>query len=107
MLRQLGSGPGSPNGAASSTDHDGSRGPDDSSGFYDRSAYSDYNEGSGPGRYPGAANAQQPGTNADWPGATGKPERAYGALPNFNRNADSAERNCSRPSPQWYDRRCA
>jgi hypothetical protein len=107
MLCQLGGGPGSPNGAATSTDYDGSLGTDDSSGLYDRSAYSDYNEGSGPGRDAGAANAQQPGTNADWPGPTGKPERAYGALPNFNGNADSAERSGSRPSPQWHDWRCA
>ena len=107
MLCQLGSGPGSPNGTASSTDHDGSVGTDDSSGFYDRSAYSDYDEGSGSGRDAGASNAKQPGTDPDRTGATGKPQHSHGALPNFNGNADSAERSCSRASAQWYDRRCA
>jgi hypothetical protein len=105
MLCQLGSRPGSPYCAASSTDHNGSLGTDDSSGFYDRSAYADYNEGSGPGRYPGAANTKQPATDADWTGATGKSQHSYGALPNVNvnGNADSAERSCSGPSAKWYD----
>jgi hypothetical protein len=107
MLRQLGSGPGSAHCAASSTDHDGSLGTDDSSGFYDRSAHSDYNEGGGPRRNAGAANAQQPGTDPDRPRATGEPEHPNGTLPNFNGHADGAERNCSRPSAQRYDRRCA
>jgi hypothetical protein len=107
MLRELGSGPGSSNGASSCSHDDGSLGTDDSCGFYDRAAHSDYNEGSGPGRDAGATNAKQPGTDADWTRATGKPEYACRALPNLNRNANSAERSCSRPSAQWYDRRCA
>ena len=105
MLRELGSGPGSPHRAASSTDHNGSLGTDDSSGFYDRSAHSDYNEGSGPGRDTGAGNTKQPGTDPDRPCATGKPEHPYCALPNFNGRADGAERSCSGPSAQRHDRR--
>lgn len=105
MLCQLGSGPSSPHCAASSTDHNGSLGTDDSSGFYDRSAYADYNEGRGPGRDTGAGHAQHPGTDADRTGATGKPQHAYCALPNFNDRADGVERSCSGPSAQWHDRR--
>lgn len=107
MLCQLGNGPGSPHCASSSTDHNGSLGTDDPSGFYDRSAYAHYNQGSGPGRYPGAANAKQPGTHPDWTGATGKSQHSYGALPNVNGNPDSAERSCSGPSAQWHNRSCA
>jgi len=107
MLCQLGSGPGSPYCAASSTDDNGSLGTDDSSGFYDRSAHADYNEGSGPGRYPGAANTKQPGTDANWTVATGKSQHSYGALPNVNGNADSAERSCSGSGAKWYHRRGA
>ena len=107
MLCQLGSGPGSPHCAASSTDHNGSLGTDDSSGFYDRSAHSDYNEGGGPRRNAGTTNAQQPGTDPDRTGATGKPQHAYCALPNFNGYADGSERSCSRPGAQRYNRRCA
>ena len=107
MLRKLGGSPGSPHCAASSSDHDGSVGTDDSSGFYDRSAHSDYDEGRGPGRDAGAANANQPGTDADRTGATGKPQHADCALPDFNGRAYRAERSCSGPSAQWHDRRCA
>jgi hypothetical protein len=106
MLRQLGSGPGSAHCAAPSTDHNGSVGTDHSSGFYDRSTHSHYNEGGGPRRNAGAANAQHAGTNPERPGATGEPERPNSALPNFNGHA-GAERSCSRPSAQWNDRRCA
>ena len=105
MLCQLGSGPSSPHCAASSTDHNGSLGTDDSSGFYDRSAHSDYDEGRGPRRDAGAGHAQHRGTDADRTGATGKPQHAYCALPNFNDRADGVERSCSGPSAQWHDRR--
>ncbi len=105
MLCKLGDSPGSPHCAASSTHHNGSVGTDDSSGFYDRSTYSDYNEGSGPGRHASTADANHPGTDTDWTGATGEPQHAYGALPNFNGAADHAERSSSGPSAQWHDRR--
>ena len=107
MLCQLGSRPGSPYCAASSTDHNGSLGADDSSGFYDWSAHADYNEGSGPGRYPGAANTKQPGTDTDRTGATGKSQHARGTLPDVNGNADSAERSCPGSGAKWYHRRGA
>jgi hypothetical protein len=107
MLRKLSDSPGSPDGASSTTHHDGSLGTDDSSGFYDRSTHPDYNEGGGPGRDAGAAYAKHPGTGADRPGATGKPEHAHGALPNFIGDANSAERICPRSSAEWYDRGCA
>jgi hypothetical protein len=107
MLRQLGSGPGSAHCAAPSTDHNGSLGTDDSSCFYDRSAHSYYNEGGGPRRNAGAANAQHAATNPERPGATGEPERPNSAVPNFNRDPDGAERSFSRPSAQRHDRRCA
>jgi hypothetical protein len=107
MLCELGSGPSSSDGAASSTDHNGSLGTDDSSGFYDRSAHSDYNEGSGPGCGAVSDNAKQSGTNPDRTGAAGKSQHSCGALPNFNGNADSPERSCSGPGTKWYDRRCA
>ena len=76
MLWQLGSSPGSANGAASSTDHDGSLGADDSPRFYDRSAHSDYYEGRGPGGDAGTGNANQPGTDAYRTSATGEPQHA-------------------------------
>jgi hypothetical protein len=105
MLCELGSRPGSSHCAASSPDHNGSLGTDDSSGFYDRSTHSDYYEGRRPRRDAGARHANQPGTDADRTGATGKPQHAYCALPNFNGRADGAERSCSGPSAQRHDRR--
>jgi hypothetical protein len=105
MFCELGSRPGPSHCATSSTDHNGSLGTDDSSRFYDRSAHSDYYQGGGAGRDASARNADQPGTDADRTGATGKPQHAYCALPNFNGRPDGAERSCSGPSAQRHDRR--
>lgn len=107
MLRKLGGGA-SPSrrtpSRTSSSNHHRHVGTDHAAGFYHRATHTDHHQSSGPGRDPDPANAHQSGTNADRR-STAKPKCSDGALPDFARNSNRAERNGSRHSCDRHNRR--